>query len=150
MTGREHIPTSTHPGQTKFRTKFISGQNLLLQVLKTPVLMRELDINGWNQVLADASQLKLRGRLAHDAQNNDLWDHLPAKVRHILTNAKIEAQARQRRIMWEVNRVRRALIAFEDKVILVKGGGLYRTGARLRQRAAQCRSGYSRGQKASG
>ena len=97
------------------------GQNPLLQILKTPSLMPALDIDGWNQVLFEAHMLKLRGRLAHDAEANGLWEKLPDKVQMILTNAKVETTARQRKIMWEVNRVRRALFDFEDKVILVKG-----------------------------
>ena len=97
-------------------------QNLLLQILKTPTVMLDLDIKDWNRVLYEAHLLKLRGRLAHDAKKYDLWEHLPVKVRAILVNAEITAEAGQRKIMWEVNRVRRALYGFTEKIILVKGG----------------------------
>ncbi len=99
----------------------MSKQNFLTEILKNPPLMADLDIEGWNEVLFDAHMLKLRGRLAHDARAHGLWDSLPAKVQQILTNATIEAAARQRKIMWEVNRVRRALFDFKGRVILVKG-----------------------------
>ena len=61
----------------------------------------------------------------------DYGKKLPIKVQQIFVSAQVEADARQRKIMWEVNRVRRALFGFEDKVILVKGGGLYRQKAEL-------------------
>ncbi len=99
----------------------MTGQNLLPAILKNPRLMPDLDIDGWNELLFDAHMLKLRGRLAHDARACDLWDRIPVKVRQILTNAEISSQARQRKIMWEVNRVRRALFDFGGRVILVKG-----------------------------
>ncbi len=99
-----------------------AAKGLLLGILQAPRKMRDLDIAGWNRVLYEAHMLKLRGRLAHDARAHGLWDALPEKVRQILINAEIEAAARQRKIMWEVNRVRRALFGFHDKVILVKGG----------------------------
>jgi len=98
------------------------AENLLLQVLKQPALIQTLDVKNWNRILFEAHLLKLRGRLAYDAEVCGIWDSLPAKAQQILTNAKIDAEARQRKIMWEVNRVRRALFGFEDKVILVKGG----------------------------
>lgn len=94
----------------------------LLQILKKPAAMLDLDTKGWNRVLFEAHMLKLRGRLAQDAHDQGLWEKLPVKVQQILKNAKIEAEAGQRKIMWEVNRIRRALLTFEDKVILVKGG----------------------------
>lgn len=97
-------------------------QTLLLQTLKKPTTMLDLDIEGWNHLLYEAHLLKLRGRLAHDAIENDLWEQLPARAQTILSNAKITVIARQRKIMWEVNRVRRALYGFTEKVILVKGG----------------------------
>ncbi|PCJ30525.1 MAG: hypothetical protein COA93_12205 [Alphaproteobacteria bacterium] len=96
-------------------------QNLLLQVLRKPQLMGKLDTQGWNQVLFDAHILKLRARLAHDAETLGLWPELPDKVQQILTNAKIDTASRQRKIMWEMNRVGRALYDFKEKVILVKG-----------------------------
>jgi len=109
----------TTPVQTK--DSLDQKQNLLLQILKTPPLMTALDIKGWNQVLFEAHMLKLRARLVYDAEVNGLWSALPDKVQQILTNAKIETAARQRKIMWEMNRVSRALNDFKDKVILVKG-----------------------------
>ncbi len=95
--------------------------NLLLKVLKNPVTMLDLDIKGWNSVLFEAQMLKLRGRLANDASELGLLEKLPSKVQKIFINAKIEAESGQRKIMWEVNRIRRALFEFEEKIILVKG-----------------------------
>lgn len=100
----------------------MTNQPLILQILKKPYLMQELDVHDWNRVLLDAYMLKLRGRLAHDAKEYRLWEDLPIKVRQILTSAQVEADSGQRKITWEVNRVRRALFGFEDKIILVKGG----------------------------
>ncbi|MBL4802309.1 MAG: nucleotidyltransferase family protein [Emcibacter sp.] len=96
--------------------------NLLIQILKKPEAMLDLDIKGWNRVLYEAHMLKLRGRLAHDAKEYGLWEKLPAKVQIVLTNAEIDIESGQRKIMWEVNRVRRALYGFKEKIILVKGG----------------------------
>lgn len=100
----------------------MTGQSLLLDILKTPSRMLNLDIDGWNKVLVESHLLKLRGRLANDAREYGLWEKLPVKVQQIFVSAQVEAEASQRKIKWEINRVRRALFGFEDKVILVKGG----------------------------
>lgn len=100
----------------------MTKQNLLVGILKNPPAMLDLDTTGWNRVLLDAHMLKVRGRLAHDAKEYGLWEKLPAKVQQILTSAEIITQAGQRKIMWEANRVRRALYGFKDRVILLKGG----------------------------
>lgn len=100
----------------------MKNSDLLLSILKNPFQMTTLDAKGWNKILFEAHLLKLRGRLAYDAKQNDIWDGLPLKVCQILTNAEITAKAGQRKIMWELNRINRALFGFEDKVIVVKGG----------------------------
>lgn len=96
-------------------------QSPILQVLKTPKVMLDLDIKGWNKLLLEAHLLKLRARIAHDAQEAGLWEDIPEAAQRILINARIDATARQRKILWEVNRIRRALFDFDDKIILVKG-----------------------------
>jgi len=96
-------------------------KGLLLDVLINPQAMLELDIRGWNKILLESHILKLRARLAHDAMASGLWDEIPLEAQRILTNARIETEARHRKIRWEVNRVNRALFGFEDKIILVKG-----------------------------
>jgi len=101
----------------------MTDHNLLLDILKNPTGMAELGTGQWNRLLLDAHLLKLRGRLAYEARASGLWQDLPEKVRQILTNAEVETTARQRKIRWEINRVRRALFGFSDKVILLKGGG---------------------------
>ncbi|MCF6197587.1 MAG: nucleotidyltransferase family protein [Emcibacter sp.] len=108
----------------------MSRSSLLLQVLKDPDRMLKLTVKDWNSVLFAAHMLKLRGRLASDAWGNGLWEQLPHKAQQILTSARIIAEARQRKVMWEVNRLRRALFSFEDKVILVKGGAYIARGLR--------------------
>jgi len=101
----------------------MTERNLFLRILKTPTLMTGLDINQWNRLLYQAHMLKLRGRLAADARSGGLWQKLPDKIQQILTSAEIDTQARQRKILWETNRIRRALFGFDGRVILLKGGG---------------------------
>lgn len=101
----------------------MTNRNLLLRILKNPAGMAQLGTGQWNSLLYDAHMLKLRGRIAYEARTTGLWQDLPEKVRQILTNAEVETEARQRKIRWEINRVRRALFGFKDKIILLKGGG---------------------------
>ncbi len=108
-------------GQEGTKAHVFINQSLLLQVLKNPKAMLDLDIKDWNKLLLEAHLLKLRARIAHDAQDTGLWEQIPEAVQRILTNARIDATARQRKILWEVNRIRRALFDFDDKIILVKG-----------------------------
>lgn len=102
--------------------KETAQSSLIVQVLQNPRMMTELDVEGWNDLFFQARLLKLEGRLACDALDQEIWEKLPAKAQQILTNAKISVEAQQRKIMWEVNRIRRALMGFEGKIILVKGG----------------------------
>ncbi|PHZ86069.1 nucleotidyltransferase domain-containing protein [Paremcibacter congregatus] len=97
--------------------------SLVLEALKNPTMMRDLDVGQWNALLLQGQLLKLSGRLACDAEASGIWDELPPKAQQVLTNARVSVAAQQRKIMWEVNRIRRALVGFDGKVILVKGGG---------------------------
>lgn len=83
--------------------------------------MKNLSIAEWNILLFDAHAAGLRGRLGEDILANGLWEEMPQKVRQIFESSMVDAKAGQRKIMWELNRIRRALYGFDGKIILLKG-----------------------------
>ncbi|WP_321389656.1 nucleotidyltransferase family protein [Emcibacter sp.] len=96
--------------------------SLVIDVLKSPDLMPDFTVDQWNSLLYEARVNSLTGRLAAEARKHDLWDSLPGRVQDIFLSAEIDAQSRQRRLMWELNRIRRALFGFEGPIVVLKGG----------------------------
>lgn len=100
--------------------KYIND-SLLIQALKNPNIIKDLSIPQWNRLLFEAHGSSLTARLAEDCKANALWQDLPSKVQQIFEAAQLNAEASQRKIKWEMERIRRALFGVEGKIILLKG-----------------------------
>ena len=96
--------------------------SLVIDVLQDPAVMLGFNVAQWNSCLYEARVNSLTGRLAAEARDQGLWDRLPERVQDIFLSAEIDAQSRQRRLMWELNRIRRALFGFEKPIVVLKGG----------------------------
>lgn len=101
--------------------KVITDSNILIRVLKKPELMKDLSVEDWNGLLREAKISNLAGRLSADAEAIGIKDNLPAKVQNLFKSFDYNSQSSQRMIRWEMNRVKRALIGENYRVILLKG-----------------------------
>lgn len=96
--------------------------NILINVLKNPSMMRDLSAYDWNDCLREAKIAGLAGRLAADAMYLDIMRELPLKVQNIFVSNTYNSQSSTRKLKWEINRVRRAMLGTDEKIILLKGG----------------------------
>lgn len=96
--------------------------NILIKVLKNPKMMLELSSHEWNECLREAKIAGLAGRLASDAIYLDITEKLPLKVQNVFRSNTYNSQSSTRKIRWEINRVHRAMLGADEKVILLKGG----------------------------
>tara|TARA_B100001939_G_scaffold348193_1_gene373643 strand:+ start:4033 stop:5115 length:1083 start_codon:yes stop_codon:yes gene_type:complete len=95
--------------------------NILLRALTRPQDMPKFSPAQWNACLFLAHLHSLSGRLAADAEKTEIWSLLPPKVQDLLTSAKLVSEACQRQIVWEVNRIQRALFDDGGDILLLKG-----------------------------
>ncbi len=82
---------------------------LLLRVLREPSLLATLDAGAWHELIPQARRGKLLSRLAWLVSSRGLTDAVPAPVRPHLLAAQRVAEAHERNIRWEVNRIVAAL-----------------------------------------
>lgn len=99
----------------------ITESNILIRVLKNPNLMENLSVVEWNKLLREAKISNLAGRLSADAEHIGFKEKLPLKVQNIFKSYDYSSRSSQRMIRWEMNRVKRALVGEDYKVILLKG-----------------------------
>lgn len=85
----------------------------------------------WTGLIRLARREFVLGRLAAALKaDGDLWPALPAKVRMILEGSLRDVAHRQRRLMWEVDRLAHALRGLDAPVVLLKGAAYLGAGLR--------------------
>ncbi|MBW7836996.1 MAG: nucleotidyltransferase family protein [Sphingomonadales bacterium] len=104
------------------------GARLLLTVLKNPARQAGLSADAWSQVLYLARACGLLGRVAADAERYGLLDSLAAGVRDQLIGARRVAEMSRTRLLWEMDRVRRATLGSDIKIVLLKGAAYVAAG----------------------
>ena len=102
---------------------------LLLQVLRGPGRMAELDLAEWQLVLRQALAANLSASLHALAAEHGVLDALPAQVRAHLVWAARQAARHAQAVDWEIAQIVQALQALALAPILLKGAAY--TAARL-------------------
>lgn len=105
------MATTTHP-----------NPRLLIQALKQPDIFPGLDVSLQDLLLRQARRANLLGRLEASLSEKDLLKHLTPRVNRHLLSARILVAEDRRMLIWEVNRVQRALWQSGLPIILLKGG----------------------------
>jgi hypothetical protein len=95
----------------------------LLEALADPRRILELGPADWDALIPLARAAELLPRLAAALENRGLDGRLTPKARAHLVAAKRLAAHRQQKILWELDRLERALRNFEAPVLLLKGAG---------------------------
>lgn len=93
----------------------------LLDVLRVPERMEDLDPAGWDLLLRQAQAASLLPRLAVTAESLGLDDAIPAPVRPHLAAARSVASKQHQAVRWEVRRIAHALGGLGARVALLKG-----------------------------
>ena len=90
---------------------------LLVDALRNPATTRNLDAQGWTELLSMARAEQLLGTLAERFK----IESVPPKVAEILAEARVNADYLRRSALWEADCARRVLAGFGGKVVLLKG-----------------------------
>ncbi|HLC41164.1 MAG TPA: nucleotidyltransferase family protein [Methylomirabilota bacterium] len=83
--------------------------------------MAELPLKEWTWLVSLARVTHLLSRLSLQVTNLGLLDHIPEQVLPHLQAARVLAEAHDRELRWEVNRLERALRGIETPIVLLKG-----------------------------
>ncbi|RMD65020.1 MAG: hypothetical protein D6826_01080 [Alphaproteobacteria bacterium] len=94
----------------------------LLQALRDPRCVLDLDAAGWNDVIWQGRRHAVLARLAVDLERTGLLARVPARARGLLADARAVAALNQTVCRYEARRVARALVPLGIPVVLLKGG----------------------------
>ncbi|MCF8708438.1 nucleotidyltransferase domain-containing protein [Rhizorhapis sp. SPR117] len=99
---------------------------VLVQALRDPASVTDLDMAGWNGLIAMARAEQLIGSLAYRFGGLAL----PAAVERMMLDARRHATFVRRQALWEADRARVALAGVDAPVILLKGTAYVAAGLR--------------------
>jgi hypothetical protein len=113
-----------------------AATSLLLESLGHPESAVDLTEERWDLLLVQARRADVLARMASRFEKAGLNGKVEGRVRVHLESAQVVAADNQRQLLWEVNRIRRALRETGASIILLKGAayasaGLSPAGGRL-------------------
>lgn len=92
-----------------------------LAALRFPRSISSLTTLEWDVLLRQARRTRVLSRIAFAARERGLLEELPEKIQDHFLAASVIAANHERTILWEINRVRRALVPLEVPIVLLKG-----------------------------
>ncbi|MFT4173713.1 MAG: nucleotidyltransferase family protein [Rhodocyclaceae bacterium] len=95
--------------------------DLVTPALRDPLAPLALDLAGWDLLIRQARAANLLARLAHDLQQADRLDAVPAAPRAHLQGAHVLAQRQRIEVRTEARRVAQALADVDLPLVLLKG-----------------------------
>jgi hypothetical protein len=97
----------------------------LLDTLRNPATVTGFDWQQWNALLYQGRQAGILAQLFHRLDGLTLLSRIPPKVVEILKSAALVADENKRSVIWELNRLERALRNIGVKVVLLKGAAYH-------------------------
>lgn len=94
---------------------------LLIEVLRDPARSTALDLAGWDLLLRQAANAKLRASLGAMLAQGGLLEAVPPAPRRHFEWAEVVAARHRRAVRFEVDQIRRALDGLGLPLILLKG-----------------------------
>jgi hypothetical protein len=95
--------------------------DLLLRVFADPTLIVGLGVEGWELLLVQARKADLTARLSYRIEDAGVLGDVPDRIGSQFAAVRVVAASRRRALEWEVNRLRRVLIAAGYPMLLLKG-----------------------------
>ena len=96
--------------------------HLLLRAIREPRDMLRFTGEDWSRFLLAGRLSTLLPRIAVLARKAGITAQLPAKVQAHFAASEVGAEHSRTRLMWEINRIRRAFFGKSERIILLKGG----------------------------
>lgn len=96
--------------------------HLLLRALRAPREMLTFSNEDWSRFLITGRLSTLLPRISVLARQAGITGSLPLKVQAHFASSEVGAEHSRTRLMWEVNRIRRAFFGEAERIILLKGG----------------------------
>ncbi|HWP22583.1 MAG TPA: nucleotidyltransferase family protein [Candidatus Binatia bacterium] len=97
------------------------SEDLLIRSLSSPDLLSSLNLADWDRLIPAARRQGLLGRVEALLAQCELLDRVPPPARRHLESARIVADNEERVLLWEINRLERALKGADTRVVLLKG-----------------------------
>ncbi|MET0164149.1 MAG: nucleotidyltransferase family protein, partial [Vicinamibacterales bacterium] len=94
----------------------------LIAALLDPRCLSDISARSWNEMLVQARDAGVLGRLEAELDTRGLIVRAPAKARDHLHRGSIAAESSRTAVRYEMNRVRRAIGNLNVPLILLKGG----------------------------
>jgi Uncharacterised nucleotidyltransferase len=95
----------------------MTDARVLVAALRDPASAAAFDDKGWTALITIARSEQLIGTLAYRLEGQ----RVPPAIAGILRDAKANAGYQRRAALWEADCARRALAAYDGKVVLMKG-----------------------------
>lgn len=99
----------------------MSSHALLVKVLRDPKQLGSLSLAQWNELIPQARQTLLLGRLYHLLQEQDLLSPLAQAPMQHCFSTHLAAQKQEETTQWEIRKLKKALKSIEVPLILLKG-----------------------------
>lgn len=115
-------------GRVTDRARRRRGVDVLLAVLRERACLGHLTAAEWGVLIPAAEAARLLPRLAIDAERTGLASTLPGWVRDRLTSSRVRGHAFERAVLWEIDRVHRALLPVGVRPVFLKGAGYIAAG----------------------
>jgi len=103
----------------------------LADIIAKPKLLQQCSLGDWDRLLPWARRIGVVAKFYTYLETQGQLDRIPAQVQPHLEAASIIAAEHERRILWECNRIQRALLDLQDTdfpIILLKGAAYVMTG----------------------
>ncbi len=96
--------------------------HILVRAMRNPHKVSEFGPADWSAFLSLARNTALLPRFSAQCRRLGIWAGLPEKVQAHLDAAESGAEFNRTRLLWEVDRIRRAFWNSGEQIILLKGG----------------------------
>lgn len=98
-----------------------AGNDLLLKALRDPRTVADLGTAEWDELLSQGRRAAILGRMYYRLEDLDLLSGLPDKAVETLAAERTLAEENEREVLWELNRIQRALSDTGVPVVALKG-----------------------------
>ncbi|MCK5649468.1 MAG: nucleotidyltransferase family protein [Gammaproteobacteria bacterium] len=99
----------------------MNRQNRIIQVVKNPEIVKTYDLRAFDLLKRQAQAADLLAYLQFLFEQHDLLAELPDKFLEHMETARYYANAQHRAVLWEVDRIEKALSSCDIPVIFLKG-----------------------------
>lgn len=100
-------------------------------ILRDPDQMVGLSALEWTELMRRVRRNGLIGRIAVYAEERSLVEALPAAVQRQIASARVIVGSNHRMLLWELDRIKRALVSVHVPVVVMKGAAYVLGGLKL-------------------